>query len=110
MPDFGLHLSGRVPAGLPWPTRWLCWPDFGLPADRLDAQDALFEAWTRTDTERVEITCTGGRGRTGTALACLTVLDGLSADEAVSYVRQRYQPGAAEMPWQRRYVRRFLQP
>lgn len=58
LPDFALHLSGRVPPGLPWPTRWLRWPDFALPVDRLDAQDALFEVWARTDTERVEITCT----------------------------------------------------
>lgn len=108
-PDFGLLLSARTPGLLPWPTRWLRWPDFGLPTNRVDAQDALFEVWARIDTERVEISCGGGRGRTGTALACLAVLDGLPPDEAVSYVRQHYRPGAAEMPWQRRYVRHFLQ-
>ncbi len=34
--------------------------------------------------------CSGGRGRTGTALACLTILDGVPAADAVRYVRQHY--------------------
>jgi hypothetical protein len=33
----------------------------------------------------VEIACGGGRGRTGTALACLAVLDGVPAEQAVAY-------------------------
>ncbi|WP_430625935.1 protein-tyrosine phosphatase family protein, partial [Streptomyces albus] len=57
--------------------------------------------------ERVEVACGGGKGRTGTALACVAVLDGVPADEAVSYVRAHYTPRAVETPWQRRYVRRF---
>lgn len=67
----------------------------------------LWEAWRRATSERVEIACGGGRGRTGTALACLAVLDGLPAHEAVAYVRQRYHPRAVETPWQRRYVAQF---
>ena len=55
----------------------------------------------------VEIACGGGRGRTGTALACLAVLDGVPPTEAVRYVRDHYAPDAVETPWQRRYVRRF---
>jgi hypothetical protein len=35
------------------------------------------------------------------------VLDGLPAEEAVDYVRIRYDPGAVETPWQRRFVRTF---
>lgn len=46
-------------------------------------------------------------GRTGTALACLAVLDGVPADEAVAFVRDGYHPRAVETPWQRRYVRNF---
>ena len=42
----------------------------------------------------------GGRGRTGTALACLAVIDGVPASSAVSYVRERYDRRAVEMPWQ----------
>ncbi|GAP45530.1 dual specificity protein phosphatase [Streptomyces azureus] len=46
-------------------------------------------------------------GRTGTALACLAVLDGVPGDEAVAYVRRHYDRKAVETPWQRRYVRSF---
>jgi len=49
----------------------------------------------------------GGRGRTGTALACLAVLDGVPPREAVAYVREHYEPRAAETPSRRRYVTRF---
>lgn len=57
--------------------------------------------------ERVEIACGGGRGRTGTALAALAVLDGVPAEEAVEFVRRHYDRHAVETPWQRRYVSRF---
>jgi protein-tyrosine phosphatase len=56
---------------------------------------------------RVEVACAGGRGRTGTALACIAQLGGVPADEAVAWVRGRYDRRAVETPWQRRYVRRF---
>jgi protein-tyrosine phosphatase len=70
----------------------------------------LTEAWRRAAGERVEIACYGGRGRTGTALACLAVLDGVPAGEAVAYVREHYDRHAVETPWQRAYVRRFGAP
>ncbi|MFJ6214847.1 protein-tyrosine phosphatase family protein [Streptomyces sp. NPDC092296] len=107
LPDFALYLLSREPPPVPWEARWLRWPDFRLPADRTAADEALREAWKRTATQRVEIACNGGRGRTGTALACLAVLDGVPATEAVAYVRRHYTPHAAETPWQRRYVTRF---
>lgn len=106
-PTFGLYLLGAEPPPVDWPSRWVRWPDFRLPADRADAVDALREAWERAPAERVEIACGGGRGRTGTALACLAVLDGVPADEAVGYVRVRYDRRAVETPWQRRFVSRF---
>ncbi|GAA4977906.1 hypothetical protein GCM10023225_18110 [Kineococcus glutinatus] len=104
---FALHLLGRAPEPVPWPARWLRWPDFRLPADRAEAAQALREVWGGAAGERVEVACGGGRGRTGTALACLAVLDGVPAAEAVAYVRARYDPRAVETPWQRRYVRGF---
>ncbi|MGW4233492.1 protein-tyrosine phosphatase family protein [Streptomyces sp. NPDC004980] len=106
-PTFSVHLLGRQPPPVPWESRWLRWPDFRLPGDRAQARAMLAEAWDRAATDRVEVACGGGRGRTGTALACLAVLDGVPADEAVAYVRRHYHPGAVETPWQRRYVRRF---
>jgi hypothetical protein len=104
---FGLYLLGKPPPAVDWPARWLRWPDFRLPSDRDDAVDAFREALRRAETERVEVACAGGRGRTGTALACIAVLDGVPAGEAVAYVRRHYDPHAVETPWQKRYVRRF---
>ncbi len=106
-PTFALYLLGRQPPRVPWKARWIRWPDFWLPTDRVAAAAALGEAWARAENERVEIACAGGHGRTGTALACLVVLDGLPGREAVAYVRRHYAAQAVETPWQRRYVARF---
>lgn len=106
-PEFGVYLLGGAPGEMPWPSRWVRWPDWWLPTDPDDSRDALAEAWRRAETDRVEIACGGGRGRTGTALACLAILDGVPPDSAVAYVRRHYHPRAVETPWQRRYVRRF---
>ena len=67
----------------------------------------LHQVWEWSVIERVEIACRGGRGRTGTVLACLAVLDGLSGADAADYVRRRYHRHAVETPWQRRWVQRF---
>ncbi|WP_418957468.1 protein-tyrosine phosphatase family protein [Streptomyces tritici] len=106
-PDFGVYLLGRRPPEMPWETFWVRWADFWLPSSHTTARRALGEAWDRAAGERVELACSGGRGRTGTALACLAVLDGVPAEEAVAYVREHYHDGAVETPWQKRYVRRF---
>ncbi|MEU4096967.1 protein-tyrosine phosphatase family protein [Streptomyces sp. NPDC026673] len=106
-PAFGVYLLGYEPPAVAWESRWVRWPDFRLPSDRADATEALREAWARSADERVEVACGGGLGRTGTALACLAVLDGVPPGEAVGYVRERYARRAVETPWQRRYVSRF---
>jgi hypothetical protein len=110
LPDFTLYLLGDTPPRVAWDARWFRWPDFRLPTDRHVARDALREAWHRAEAERVEVACDGGRGRTGTALACIAVLDGVAPSEAVAFVRKRYDPRAVETPWQRRYVARFPVP
>lgn len=110
VPALGVYLLGAEPPGVPWESRWLRWPDFGLPADRALAVRVFAEAWRRAARERVEVACAGGRGRTGTALACLAVLDGVPGSDAVAFVRERYDPRAVETPWQRRYVARFGRP
>jgi hypothetical protein len=107
LPERALHLAGREPPPAPWPTAWLHWPDLRLPADGEKARRALRDLWRRSPDERVEVACGGGRGRTGTALACLAVLDGVPGDQAVAYVRSLYDRRAVETPWQRRYVLRF---
>ncbi|WP_042433212.1 protein-tyrosine phosphatase family protein [Streptacidiphilus anmyonensis] len=106
-PDFGLYLQAEEPPATAWESRWLRWPDFRLPVDRSAAARALLEAWERAAAERVEVACTAGRGRTGTALACVAVLDGVPPHQAVAYVRAHYSRHAVETPWQRRYVERF---
>ncbi|MCK1804163.1 hypothetical protein MTQ12_14070 [Brevibacterium sp. R8603A2] len=87
-----------------WPYRWVRWPDFRLPAFTEDAVDALREAHTRAASERVEIACGGGVGRTGTALAVLAVMSGVPADTAVEWVRTNYHPRAVETRRQRAWI------
>lgn len=101
--DFALVLAeGPVPA---WPHRRIRWPDFWIPVNRRDALAALHEAHERCYAgERVEICCRGGVGRTGTALAALAVMDGLSPRGAVAWVRSRYHRRAVETPWQKAWL------
>jgi hypothetical protein len=95
--------SGPVPA---WPYETIRWPDFWLPLDRDAAVAALRRAHQRAYAgARVEVACRGGIGRTGTALAALAVLDGLTPAGAVAWVRAAYHPRAVETPWQRWWLR-----
>ncbi|MEU1038368.1 protein phosphatase [Streptomyces sp. NPDC005551] len=107
VPAYAVYLLGGRPPEVPWESYWLRWPDFRLPGSRAEAREVLTTAWERAAVQRVELACGGGRGRTGTALACLAVLDGVPPAEAVAFVRAHYDPRAVETPWQRRYVRRF---
>lgn len=107
-PEWGLYLLGKPPVETPWPGRWLRWPDFWLPLGAQKARSAFEEAHRlAADGLRVEVACGGGRGRTGTALACIAQLGGVTAQGATAWVREHYDPRAVETPWQRRYVRRF---
>src|SRR5689334_4215721 len=74
-PDVGFYLLGGPPPAMPWEQVWLEWPDFRLPRDRDRAREVFTAALARSAGERVELACLGGRGRTGTALSCLAVLD-----------------------------------
>ncbi len=76
-PELAVYLLGVPPPETDWESRWVRWPDFRLPTDRAAAAAAFREAWSRAAAERVEIGCSGGHGRTGTALACLAILDGV---------------------------------
>lgn len=105
-PEFGLVLLGRD-RPVHWPHRWVAWPDFRLPRSPEDLRTALGDLLARAATERVEVACAGGTGRTGTALACLAVLDGVPPGEALGWVREHYRPRAVETWGQRRFVARF---
>ncbi|MEK8073516.1 protein-tyrosine phosphatase family protein [Rhodococcoides navarretei] len=110
LPDFGVYLQGKDPGDFDWDSRWVRWPDFWLPSDTEKLGTVLREALRRCATERVEIACTGGVGRTGTALACLVVLDGMPGSAAVDYVRRNYSHRAMETPWQKRFAKTFVRP
>ena len=107
LPELGVYLLGRRPEPVPWQERWVRWPDFRTPPDPAELRALLLTVWARSADERVELACRGGTGRTGTALACLAVLDGVPAAEAVAFVRAHYRPRAVETPGQRRFVARF---
>jgi hypothetical protein len=107
LPEFSVFLLADRPPPVDWDERWVRWPDFRLPADRDDARAALLEAWQRCADERVEVACLGGRGRTGTALACIAVLDGVASADAVDFVRRNYHRRAVETRGQRRFVNQF---
>ena len=104
-PQFGVYLVASDPGPFDWEHRWVRCRDFRTPTSTADAVDALTEAYRRAQSERVEIACGGGIGRTGTALAVIAVLAGVAPDEAVAWVRARYHKRAVETPWQRRWVR-----
>lgn len=105
-PEHAVYLLGRDPQVADWPNRWVRWPDFRLPASTDDAVTALRDAHTRAETERVELACAGGRGRTGTALSVLAVLSGVAPEGAVGWVREHYHPKAVETRAQKRWVER----
>jgi hypothetical protein len=105
-PAYGLYLDARWDP--PWPHEHAAWPDFGVPGDAGALRVALVRLFDRARAgERVEIGCLGGHGRTGTALACLAVLTGVPADQAVDWVRATYCPKAVETDAQRTFVETF---
>ncbi len=107
-PEFGLYLLGRDPPLGDWPYRWVRWRDFGLPTSTEEAMAAIREAHARAATERVEIACAGGTGRTGTALAVMAAMSGVAPEEALSWVRRNYRPRAVETRGQRRWISEVL--
>jgi hypothetical protein len=107
LPTLAVYLLGKPPPPVAWESRWVRWPDFRLPSDPDRFRAVLRELWEAAPRERVEFACRGGKGRTGTALSCLAVLDGVPAAEAVAYVRTHYDRHAVETPWQKRFVAHF---
>ncbi|WP_370023227.1 protein-tyrosine phosphatase family protein [Planotetraspora sp. GP83] len=113
LPEFGLYLGSarlrrRHETTLEWPHEWVRWPDFLLPLDWNAAAASIVDLRERARTgRRVEVACNGGVGRTGTVMACLATLAGLSPDGAVAWVREHHNHGAVETPWQRRWVTWF---
>jgi protein-tyrosine phosphatase len=53
------------------------------------------------------VACGGGTGRTGTVIACMAVLAGHPAGDAVCWTREHYRRHAVEIPGQRRWITWF---
>lgn len=104
--DFGLYMD---PSWRPtWPADLIAWPDFGVPDHPHRAAEQIVDAFHRARCgQRVEIGCIGGKGRTGTVLACMAVLSGVPADAAVAWVRSHYHPEAVETSAQAAWVEWF---
>jgi hypothetical protein len=104
-PAFGLYLDFAWSP--PWPHAHVEWEDFGVP-DASELRTALEDVLARSRAgDVVEIGCLGGHGRTGTAVACLAVLAGTPAPEAVAWVRAAYCEKAVETPDQGAFVAGF---
>ena len=95
------------PGPFPWEHRWVRCRDFRTPTSTDEAVAALVDAHERAATERVEVACGGGIGRTGMALSVLAILAGVPPAGAVAWVRAHHHRRAVETPWQRRWVRRL---
>ena len=78
-----MYLLARDPGPVEWEHRCVRWPDFRTPTSTNDAISTLQDAYERSATERVQIACGGGVGRTGTALAGTAVQAGVPRAEAV---------------------------
>ena len=105
IPDFGLYLDSVWSP--PWPRAHLCWPDLGVPDDIETLRHALDDILHRARRgQRTEIGCIAGHGRTGTALACLAVMAGLSEDP-VHWIRAQYCHLAVETDEQADIARSF---
>ena len=86
------------------------WPDLGVPRNTRRFNRAL--RWVLEQASvgrRIEVGCAGGHGRTGTTLAGLLVLQGMTPREAVRRVRRTYCDEAIESPEQTSMIRRLAQ-
>jgi hypothetical protein len=111
-PTYGLYLGSprmrrQYDETLTWQHDWIEWPDFRLPKDRDAAIDHIRALHERARTEDAEVACGAGIGRTGTVIACLAVLSGIPAAEAVEWTRKHHHRRAVETPGQRGWVSRF---
>ena len=93
--------------------------DMGVPRSQqqtagiLDAIDKALD-----DGKSVYVHCWGGIGRTGTVVGCWLVRHGMTGDEALAQIAQRWQgmekryrhPRSPQTQQQRRYVRSWTEP
>lgn len=113
VPDYGLYLGSlrlrrTYAAGMTWPSAWIDWPDFSLPRDPDEAVARIHALYERSRAgAATEVACGGGVGRTGTVIACLAVLAGVPAGDAVAWTRAHYHRRAVETRRQKAWVAAF---
>src|SRR5690606_28843780 len=102
------YFDGLWATSSPSRNEFINWPDFGVPAVPEVAVTQLVDAFIRAcEGERVEMGCLGAHGRTGTALACMGVLAGLTPREAIAHVRKVHCSKAVETKAQEEWVEWF---
>ncbi|MEK6883351.1 MAG: protein-tyrosine phosphatase family protein [Nanoarchaeota archaeon] len=84
---------------------WLDWDDFKTPVINVQFWKDLIQKAKENGIKRVIVTCSGGHGRTGTALSALLVAIGVDARKAVLFLRQHYCTEAVETTDQYAYIK-----
>jgi len=82
----------------------LNWPDKGLPGVVSSFWEDVLEKIQEMKYDGVICTCTGGHGRTGTALVALSVAAGYSAVDSIAYLRGSYCDKVLETKKQVDYI------
>lgn len=78
--------------------------DMGVPSDPVAYRAVLADVITRIESgERIVVACRAGRGRTGTAVACLLVQSGMEPHAAIELTRAS-RPRTIEREPQERFV------
>jgi atypical dual specificity phosphatase len=80
--------------------------DFTAPSIEQACQFVDFVDRQRAQGRPVAVHCRSGYGRTGTMLACYLVSSGMSAADAIAFVRDK-RPGSVETREQEQFVRLF---
>lgn len=84
------------------------WPDLGVPREPARFRRALHWLLRQaTEGQRIEIGCAGGHGRTGTTLAGLLILQGMTPTRALQKIRREYCSEAIETRDQSRMLQRL---
>ena len=86
----------------------LKWDDYSEPPEAIGLKfwKDIINYAVRNNKKRILCCCSGGLGRTGTALSCLLLASGLEVypDEAISYIKVFYNKFAVETQGQAEYI------
>lgn len=103
VPDWGLYADWCWKPS--WRAEHIDWPDMSIPRNKIMAFEQILVAVEKIQQGlKVEVGCIGGHGRTGTILAVMGVIMGMTADDAIDHVRDTYCTSAIETHSQEWYV------